>query len=217
MPTRLSPFPSALVIALLLLGVADAPAQEMERPHSLDADAWALQFGVGENFTLQSLLGSTVSLKKHMSPARAWQVGVTVNAHVSFAESGRSSSSSTLDREELDITAHYLSYPLLDRDPREALQLYLGVGPRLQFTRHAQRQEPSNGPAYTDTSVNWSLGVSGLVGAEWFVHRRISVSGAYRAALSYMRSSRDVSEADLGHNTVSLNARGAWLGVSAYF
>lgn len=197
------------------LGIDRAHAQERrgDRPHSLHAGTWALQFGVGENVTLDPFLGSTISGKRHTSAARAWQVGLTLDASV---RSDDEEDSGTDDQETLTLTARYLAYPLLDTQDVETVQLYLGAGPQLSFQR-----DGGGGQGASQTSTRWGIGLSGTIGAEWFVHRRISLSGAYEAALLYRREQVEIErpgeDEERSSNRYALEAGGVRFGVSVYF
>lgn len=198
-----------------VLGSNWAHAQERnEDPSpSLRAGAWALQFGIGQDFTLDSFLGSTISGKRHTSAARAWQVGLTLDASV---RTNDEDNLGTDDQETLTVTARYLAYPLLGTQDVETVQLYLGAGPQFSFRRDSQ-----GGREQSQTSTRLGIGVSGTVGAEWFVHRRISLIGAYETALLYQREALDIEQPgedeERSSNRYSLEAGGVRFGASVYF
>jgi len=214
--SRLRPLVHILGLAVLLLGirgVATPAAQAQQsadpKPIPLREGAWALQFNVGQNFTLDSFLGSTISAKKHTSAARAWQVGLTLAAGVTSRETD-GGPSRTDDQQDVAVTARYLAYPLLDEQDTESVQLYLGAGPLIEFRRANQASR---------TAWQWGVGVSGTIGAEWFVHPRISLNGAYESSLRYGRDRVEPEEAGPGRTTnrFQLRAGGARFGVSVYF
>ncbi|NBC01095.1 MAG: hypothetical protein GVY15_09585 [Bacteroidetes bacterium] len=216
-------YPSVLLLLVFGIGVLPAPhvlAQEREEAesHALQAGAWALQFSVGENFTLNSFLGSTISGKRHVSDARAWQAALTLRGRATSEEDERGSVDD--GSQALDLTVRYLSYPLLGERPTETIQLYIGAGPNLMFDRRTFSRESSEQESSTDRLM-WSLGVSGTVGAEWFVHPRISLSGAYETALRYRRQTieqeSEVQEVDETRSTFELSPGGVRFGVSVYF
>ena len=204
-----------LVLLLLGLGaVATTPvwAQDSAGPEGLPLQegVWALQFGVGQNFTLNSFLGTAISAKRHTSAARAWQVGLSLRSSVVSRETEQVSSS-TEDRQNVEVTARYLAYPLLGEQDSESIQLYLGAGPSIDFRRVSEE-------AVTDWE--WGIGVSGTIGAEWFVHPRISLDGAYQSTLRYGRERREPEDEESPSQTTNrfdLQAGGARLGVSVYF
>ena len=200
-----------LVALLLGLGVAATPAAQAQDASDADSiplseEAWALQFDVRPGLTLSSFLGSTISAKRHTSAARAWQVGLTFGASVVSRETEEESSR---DRQNVEVTARYLGYPLLGEQDSESIQLYLGAGPSIDFRRVSEG-------AVTDW--RWGIGVSGTIGAEWFVHPRIGLNGAYETSLRYGRERREPEdEPSQTTNRFDLQAGGARLGVSVYF
>jgi hypothetical protein len=205
------------VFVLLLIGLglaSTAPVRAQESAGSeelpLQEGAWALQFDVGQNFTLDSFLGSTISAKRHTSAARAWQVGLTLGASVVSRETEQVSSS-TVDQQTVEVTARYLAYPLLGEQDAESIQLYLGAGPSLDFRRTSEESV---------TNWRWGIGVSGTIGVEWFVHPRIGLNGAYQSTLRYGRIRREPEDEDTPSQTTNrfdLRAGGARFGVSVYF
>ena len=210
---NLSSYPQAYVrsflVVILSLGVLiTTPAQAQESSGTaslpLEENAWALQFGVGENFSLDSFLGSTISAKKHTSPARAWQFGLTLDARVRLRENDPNR-----DEERIQITARYIAYPLLGDQDTETIQLFLGAGPLVEFRRNHSGAQSSSW---------WGVGVSGTIGAEWFVHPRIGLTAAYEPALRYQRlNSESENTSDISQDEFHLHAGGGSLGVSVYF
>ena len=211
---RPQPPVSILGLAALLLGLGGAATPTAQAQDASDADsiplseeAWALQFDVRPNFfDLSSFLGSTISAKRHTSAARAWQVGLTFGASVVSRETEEESSR---DRQNVEVTARYLAYPLLGEQDSESIQLYLGAGPLVEFGRVSQEGL---------TRTQWGVGVSGTIGAEWFVHPRIGLNAAYESTLRYGRERREPEdEPSQTTNRFDLQAGGARLGVSVYF
>ena len=217
----MSIYPSApclrvLVLAALILGGLSASqvrAQEASGRDSipLEEGAWALQFAAGEGLTLDPFIGSTISAKKHTSPARAWQFGVGVDT---FMRSGRDGARSR-DRESLEVITRYLAYPLLGDQDTETVQLFLSAGPLVSFDRNSVERPDENEDR---TRWRWGIGASGTIGAEWFVRSRISLSGAYETSLRFQqeRSVFDERE-DQTDNLFQLSLGQARLGVSVYF
>ncbi len=205
-----------LAVLLLGLGTLSAPparAQEASEEESIpfEGGAWALQFGVGRNFTLTSFTGSLISAKKHTSAARAWQFGVGANTLVTF----RRGEGGSRGQEGLEVTTRYLAYPLLGDQDLETVQLFLGAGPLVSFDRN-RIERPDEGE--DRTTWRWGVGASGTIGAEWFVHPRISLSGTYETSLRF-RQNRMVFEdrETQTENVFQLGSGRARLGVSVYF
>lgn len=213
----------ALALVLFIISASFLPqnqlhAQETPAAHSLRQGSWALQYGVGSDFMLGSLLGSTISFKKHISASHAWQLGLTVGA--SFSSEDESDGTRELDQQALALTGHYLVYPLLTDQPAETIHFFYGAGPEIAWNRSHQSTELEQGDQ-ADTNTYWSAGISGVVGAEWFVHQRISLNATYRSVLKYARNSRSTENVDVEarsqtRNTFQLHSPGVQLGVSVY-
>ena len=208
----------SLFLAVLLLGVGGLSTSQVRAQGASEEDsvpleegAWALQFAAGEDFTLNSFIGSTISAKKHTSAGRAWQFGLGVNTLVvSGRDEGRSR-----DQEGIEITTRYLAYPLLGDQDSETVQLFLGAGPLVSFDRNSIERPDEEGD---ETRWTWGIGASGTVGAEWFAHSRISLSGAYETSLRFQQERFVFDDREnQTENFFQLSAGRARLGVSVYF
>ncbi len=211
-----TPYFRSLFLAVFILGfgglgMSQVQAQETseETAIPLEEGAWALQFAAGENLTLASLIGSTISAKKHTSAARAWQFGLGVNT---FVASGRNEGRSR-DQGGIEITTRYLAYPLLGDQDSETVQLFLGAGPLVSFDLTS-----IEGTDEDRTRWQWGLGASGTIGAEWFVHSRISLNGTYETSLRFQQHRVAFEDReDQTENFFRLSSGRARLGVSVYF
>lgn len=213
-----APHLRSLFLAVLLLGVGTLSASQVRAQGTSEEDSiplekgtWALQFAAGQDFTLSPFIGSTLSAKKHTSAARAWQFGLTTKADVVFErEEDRFS-----DQESLEITTRYLAYPLLGDQDAETVQLFVGAGPLVSFDRSSRETEDEFGDR---TRWRWGIGASGTVGAEWFVHSRISLSGAYETSLRFQQDRFVFDDREnQTENLLTFGAGFARLGVSVYF
>lgn len=193
-------------------------AQEASAVHSLQQGSCALQYGVGSNFNLGSLLGSTISFKKHISDSHAWQVGLGVRADFSSGE--YVDADRNYIQQSFAVIAHYLVYPLLTERSGETIHFFYGAGPEITWNRSTESIDREQNDR--DVSENrWSIGVSGVVGTEWFVHERISLSASYRSVLGFRRESTDIEGENVedagSRNGLSLSSHGVLFGVSVYF
>lgn len=222
---------AALMTLFLLSSLATAPAAAQDADSSddeptinemLDEGAWALQFQIGENVTLNSFQGGTISAKRHTSATRAYRFGLSLSAsYIGEEEPERDQ-----NRQSLALDAQLVQYPNTDKDVR----LYYGGGPTASFSRRKSfREGDEKDYTVTSTAVDWGVGVSGIVGAEWFVRRDISLSAEYRTDLRFERrtTDTDVEINDVGVvvavsenpdlNVLRFSARGVRLGLSVYF
>lgn len=208
----------SLLLAVLILGIGSSSPSQVQAQVSSDEDSipleegtWALQFAAGEDFTLAPFIGSTISAKKHTSAARAWQFGLGVNTSV---VAGREEDRSR-DREGVEVTTRYLAYPLLGDQDSETVQLFIGAGPLVSFDRTSVERPDEGGDR---TRWRWGIGASGTIGAEWFAHSRISLSGAYETSLRFQQERFVFDDReDQTENVFQLSSGRARLGVSVYF
>lgn len=225
-----------------------AAADASAATEALAPGSWSVQFSVQPNFTLGSYAGSTLSAKRHLGSGNAVRFGVTVigsNRSNDFADAG-ADTFSTINRTEsgdgnawaIGVGGSYLWY-----SQREApVHVYGGAGPSVSWSRsHDQRTRVStltgSGPpplsqtADEDiTAHGWQVGVSGVLGVEWVVARRIGLIAEYGSTLSYtalestsnntVTSTASATRTDQAKQTShrwDFSGAGGRLGVSAYF
>lgn len=170
-----------------------APA---EAAHSLIDDAWALSFGT-TSLTLRSFLGSTISAKHHFADSRALRYGLSVRAqHRNRDDVGGATTA------HVQLNTQYVVYPTFARSPEANIHLFYGAGPtvglRVQELQGSHRDE-----------TLFTAGASGVIGAEWFVKTRISLTAEYRTSVEYSWGD-DV-------RVFSVASSGGRAGVSVYF
>lgn len=174
-------------------GESDTPAPK----NSLKDGAWALQFQIGENFSLHDFQGMTISGKHHISSKSAMRLGVELNFHHSTGESEFDGTAPFFEYEleeyksegnQTEVRAQYIYYSSVDKK----MNLYLGSGPYLRFTydfSHSTKTLPDSGNIVSyrrwRRDFSWSAGVSWVLGVEWLVASNIALSGEYALNSSY--------------------------------
>lgn len=171
---------------------------------SLREDTWALQFAIAQNLTLGSFSGGGISAKHHRAPGRAFRYGVSFASGYASGRDGQPDRTDAMIR----LVTHFLRYPTLASDPYGDLHMYWGIGPLVGF--EARRINVPDGDG--DSFRQFSLGVGGTIGAEWFVRPRISLSAEYPSAITAVLAS-DPSPTEWG---VRLAQDGVRFGVSEY-
>jgi hypothetical protein len=224
-------------------GSVETVSADERSDDALRAGSWALQFGISSNFTLISFEGLSISAKKHFSPSRAIRFGTTIAAwteDVNMDDLYRSqdhqqSSISDADNNSLswDISALYLFYP----GPRDRLSFFAGLGPDFGYSR-AKHETNTNvirdGQVIQDAEQNkWTynrrvyLGLRGVLGAEWFATKRISLIADYSLSTRYMweksetsseyTSGSSSSSTDNDRQRFDLYSSAVQFGISVYF
>ena len=159
------PWTSKIGLLVLLTGLlaADVQAQDdpgEERTSGPPRGAWALQFQIGQDFTLQPFQGATVSAKKSLSATRAFRFGTTLEANVlsaddDFGEDQRS------NNQQVSATAQYLFYTAGEAEQVGTVRFYSGVGPQARLARSAATNEPADGEERKRTAASWDVGILG--------------------------------------------------------
>jgi hypothetical protein len=183
-------------------GTVQVHAQEQPaEPNALHEGAWALQFGIGGNFTLTAFQGTSIAAKYHLSESNAVRAGVSLNANlrdngsdgVSKVEGGGSGQINSLNARSVSATLsfQYLWYAA----PTGVVHFYVGAGPVISFSRETQDTDDtfiSTGASLSSRReqrawrrTSWGLGAGGAVGVEWFPARWASLRAEYGDEIKY--------------------------------
>lgn len=212
----------------------DADAED-EDEIALRKGATALQFRITENFTLGSFGGGLLSIKRQISDRAAWRMGVGLNVDVTDRDveddADDNFERSVVDSQYLvDAEVQYLRYI----PARESLFLFYGVGPEGTYVRSHDEQTLEDSDfsrRITDevTTVGYSVGLGGVIGAEWFVLPYMSISAEYGLSARFARNevtNRDVnvsgddrfeSERTTTDTSYRLRDNSVLFGLSVYF
>jgi len=194
---------------LLMMFVLPTHAQLNEEQSSLAENslrkgAWALQFGIGRDFTLVGFQGAIISVKHHISSDEAIRLGASIsftftdNTGLSSAQQDtiatRVSNSGDNNSLTVDLRLQYLYYP----NPEAEINFFIGTGPLLMFSRSSSERNDINeqeqyfprASITKDMQKSWAVGLSGLAGVEWFFSRKFSLHAEYGVAVQYAWSNR---------------------------
>ncbi len=224
-------------IATAQEGESDAPAPE----HSLKDGVWALQFQLGSALSRRGYESMVISAKYHLTNRSAIRLGFDISGYIQFGghtghrgmppdDTLYSSSRDNINRERINLLSEYVKYTQID--PK--LHFFLGAGPTFGFShyksdRNDRRTYPPEpkGPRSTSEDYNWSLGISALLGAEWFPSKRISFIAEYGVSFDYtyaLRKSEYTTDEGVyfnrsrSHtNNYSMNLLAAKIGLAVYF
>ncbi len=219
--SMLHPLAPVLLMFMLMTSASVARGAEEEAESPMQPGAWAIQFGIGDNFDLESFSGGALSVKRHSSANCAWRAGVNLSASslgrdtsVEFADS------TTLEEEDFDtefagVDLDWLRY----FGAGTTVRPYFGFGPRVSWSHGG-----SSNSARERDQHSWSVGVGGLLGAEYRAASAIGIHAEYRYALSYtsrteeLRAELDVPPVLRYEDTSwQLSGGGVRFGLSAYF
>ncbi len=199
--------PAAIIVLALGLTIASIGAQEPEEKVSLGPGGQALQFDVGRNLNLTHFQGSTLSYKRFSSPSKAWQIGVSLSG--SFFTKEGTEKRDVPARDSLDIDYYiyetsknghslhlgFVSQRLKYSQTGPNLYFIRGLGPILNVNYTYSEDQADIIGDYISLSAHshqisrrkrWTIaaGISGIVGAEWFLTSQMSLMAAYFSALN---------------------------------
>jgi hypothetical protein len=225
----------SILLFLLFTGLLFSQTENSEQSKSSETEnVWALQFQILDNFQLSTFEGSAISLKKVLSDCSSLRFGVSINTAISDLDEENKTTiaknSQKYDQVSLNISSLYLWNTPIKND----VSAYCGIGPTLSFGHYktTSKNEGFSDETYImteniTTENTFGIGVSGVVGVEWFVKDNISILGEYetiaiynftktKTEINYSNSSPNYTDERKG-NVFRLYSVGVKLGVSIYF
>ncbi len=191
----------SVLIYLIIIGMVALPSvtsYAQDAHHSLVDGSWALQFRIGEDFTLSSFEGMNLSVKKHLKSHHALRFGIdfggdNIKLTDELDDDTQSLSAEATEKAHyLLLSAHYLFYPRSTK----AVHVFFGAGPffgLLMQNQDSGAQDLDTDPSQEDRVSemeldSWMLGASFIIGVEWFVKKEISLTAEYGTSFSYAHS-----------------------------
>jgi len=232
----MKPLQIVLFLFALALPLRSIAQQSGSKP--LTENSKALQFQIGSNFTLTSFQGAALSYKHHLKPLRAVRVGSELSLSKSNFDLTEVDSVGDLETlSKSDQTRYYVRFNtqlIWYSESYSGISFFYGVGPFLGFSKSEKKDEwvspyPGHRTNLDETKTGWSLGLTGLVGVEWFVSKSISLHAEYRISLGYSREKREYNRTTIsqtgksyitGNETIKfrqLSSDGVRFGLSVYF
>ena len=188
-----------------LFSISSLYSQDSSKVSSLK-DNFALQFQVN-GFYLQQFQGSNLSCKYHVSHNSAWRLGVGISASADLSNKFNNVALTKNEYQSINLAIQYIRYVKTVDD----ISLYLGSGPN--YTRYYRKYDN-----WQDRNNSWSLGISGIVGMEWFFNSSMSMSGEYGILLSYNNSKSVDSDGNTSDSqTINVGSGNQFkIGLSVY-
>lgn len=228
------------IMTLPINGVGQTLSSKKEK-NSLKAGSWALQFQIEDGFSrifgVEDFQGTTISIKKHSSDGSAIRLGLTLDFDIDNSDIENQTDSIIFPTGEQDSDAQRVRIAIQSihyRTTNENVSLFYGFGPLGEFRRFKSSSfsPRSNGSSDFRSSFNqsWTVGFVGLIGVEYFPHRRIGILVEYASEMIHTWSknssdSRSVSSGGTIRTTHSerdqrsfdFQAQSIKLGLSLYF
>ena len=192
---------------------------------------FALQFQIGQNFTLSSFQGSVLSGKYNFSENDAVRLGLSIGVFKSDNNTlnGISNPSSTTGftqnvlSNNYGILLQYIRNNYLDNN----LNFYFGGGPTFSYgvSRNETLDMQSNS-IINSNNYSKDYGISACLGIEWYFNKSMSLSAQYGIAFDYSEAIQNSNSAD--NNTqvsysvhkstgYQINPNSVLFGLSVYF
>ena len=117
------------------------------------------------------------------------------------------------------LDLQYLRYA----NPDAAIQFLFGGGPFAGFDNRSHESFADGVSRTREENDRWEAGVSGLLGVEWFVARKLSLHAEYGFEFAYGKRTASVVDSVSGNissidgESTGFGSRSVLLGVSAYF
>jgi hypothetical protein len=202
------------IVAGLAFGAVLAnDARAQGRANSLRDGAWALQFSIPGDWNLSDFSGG-IAIKRHFSPKGALRLSVSGAGNTVSGSSSDELQTRELNTDgyEVSIVATYQRYI----NPGSAANLFWGVGPFVSL----EGSTSDNGETTWEEASRYGVGLSGIIGIEWFATEMISFHSEYVGNGGYThqeskRTGNTPIESEL--SGWFLNAGGVQFGLSVYF
>ena len=203
----------------LLLVLMTAPYSVQAELEIIETPRSGLEFQVGSDFQLHSFMGSMISWKHLSSEHRGWRIGLSPFVSQSSYFDGNSNDwhrEAEANKYTLNVVAHRLYLGSLNQRTRS----YWGFGPTfgIGYNDNKESIHDSEGNLVNDSSRierTWNVGLSAVIGVEYFFLENMSLHGEYGADIKYTES--ELSGMERNSNYFSVRSRAVRLGLSVLY
>jgi hypothetical protein len=233
-----------IIVSLVILGIfnialADPDPANSQSDFSIKHGTKALQFQLGSAFSYRTDNSLALAGKYYLSPRSALRLGISFGGSDETSDDNYASYSSydssfhytvteyNQERQTIAITLQYLKFHQIS--PK--LNFLWGIGPSLRFNRNNDDNtitiDDTQWINYKYNRTSISPGFSGLLGAEWQINHRISLTAEYGIEIYYSHSTSEDSRDDYSSaprttskskdNSFGWNSLGTNMGVNIFF
>jgi hypothetical protein len=159
-------------------------AQENKSVSDLADGSWSLQFQIDSHFNVRSFEGSTLSIRKFTGDQTAWRGGASIA--VSINDEVRNNGYEVDDNSySFEVVIQRLVYSA----PRTKTAFYFGLGPAGGYANRTYTQvftfHDGTYSKREDVTETWWLGISAVMGVEWYVLRNLSLIAEYNPVYGF--------------------------------
>ncbi len=152
-------------------------------------------FSIEDNFQLAAFSGATSSIKRQSTAARAWRLGVTTRFE------SRDMVSGLTERDDVIISVAIPYYRLYYLNTSGAVRPYWGIGVRPALTYRDVELRADGDLTGSSRLTDIGLGLTGVVGVEWYFTESLSILAEYGSLLAYTRMHREDGSQTTGKRT----------------
>ena len=202
--SRLQNVLKLLFVAIGINGLVLASAFSQE-PSTVTTDAqkpkWALQFQINDNFSLTSFQGSTISLNKCLSNNRSFRMGLSLNTTLEDYDMESRIIEDNEDKSENNFHFLLTTQYVRNYKNRNKVTPFFGFGPAVQFNYDNEKNTFGTSSRTSVKTTSWGMGISGVIGVEYFIRNNLGLLAEYGSNLMYNRSkTEDITEIRRGEN-----------------
>jgi opacity protein-like surface antigen len=193
-----------LLGTVLLLSIASSASVAQDTLSTNNSrrvkDAWTMEFGIASNFTLSTFQGTAISVSRYISDYQKIRIGISTSLtsstntrqELNFYADTLANKSNLNDNNgfnTVQLTLQYLTYA----SPAEQISIYFAFGPvaGITWSSYDNQQEFTN--VWWNYSKNnsgekqkqYSVGLLGSCGVEWFFSERMSLHAEYALSIQY--------------------------------
>jgi len=224
-----------LLMAFSYLYSQDTNSTDSSKTNPLQEGAWAVQFQISNNFTLQSFGGANISLKRHFTPNSAVRLSVSISGRSTRINDDQYKDDfnsvvidgiSNDDIFSINLNPQYLFYFNPNKNP----VVYFGIGPYVNYqTNTTDQQSNSYDTLYTSSKTNrvsdqFSIGIKGVFGIEIFLNDFLSIHSEYTSSAYYnyrkssnIYSTQPIQKRIQEYDAIYFEGNGVLFGLSVYF
>jgi hypothetical protein len=166
----------------------------------IEGHPWTMDFSISSNLTLSNFQGASISLGQFTSDYQKNRIGISTSVNCGTSDqsgnnltsdvlTSQSKQNSESNRYSIQVIFQRLTYAT----PNAHTSLYYGIGPLMGIGWNKNTSSSSsnyvsgsqNWSSSDGTGTNYSLGVLGSLGVEWFFSEHMSLHAEYGLTVLY--------------------------------
>ena len=176
-------------MVLPLSGILGQESGNEDNQTSVPENKWGLQFMIAKNFQLSSFQGTTLSVMRKINVKNAMRAGINISGgsgEITFKNSSliQDSLMNKNKTENVNFNLNFSFDYLFMNELNDKISFYFGTGPNFGLMKYNAKQYTDS--LLTSTRENgWNIGLSGIAGIAWQVHKKIMIHAEYKSTLDY--------------------------------